>query len=178
MKKTRSLIILFLILSVLLTSCAEEIDVTEPITYEYEGIRMTLPRYMRAGDAEAYGYDLYFDNLKIYVSAKKIDSEILKEEELDEATTPLQYAEHIIEGNSFEKDKIFFENDEQSGKIYFRYVYDDGESAPALYFITVLGEVGNVWYVEMCCEEELAQNYITTFRNWNNLIETYEVKEA
>ena len=175
--KTKVLLILLLIFSVLLTSCAEKIDITELITHEYNGIRMKLPRYMRVGDAAAYNYDMYFDNLKIYVSAKKITEKILEEAELPKTATAAEYVDYIIDANSFEKDKIYFEKDEESGKIYFRYVYDDGQSKPTLYFVTVLGEVGNIWYVEMCCEEEQGSNYITTFRNWVNMIETYEVEE-
>ena len=180
MKKTVAIILLTLVLAFSAVSCAEDIDTTELLTYVNEGLEFSLPRYMRASDPTGTGYDMYFDNLKVFYTVKELDKDTLTELDLPETTTADEYFDHLMQINSLDKDKVFYERDEESKKINFRYIYDNGTETETamMYFVVIVGDPGNLWYIEMCCSEEDSEGMLSTFRSWMNHIEVTDKSET
>ena len=170
----KKIITLVLTLTILFTlaSCGD--DGYEKVTYRDGGIEFFLPSSMRRSTVE--GYDFYFSNLStsMVFTALKIDSEILAEFELDDTATSKEYVDAVLEKGERDKDKMYFEYDERLDQYSFRYTYVDADEYEIFYYVVVTGEPGNIWYVEMCCDNEYSSDYLSTFVTWRKNIRTYD----
>ena len=172
MKRIISALLLILISISCFVSCGD--DGYEDVTYKENGIEFFLPSSMRRFEDE--GYDFYFSNLTtgMIFTAKKLDEEMLKSLDIEYGITAVEYAEEIIERNYLEKDKLHYEYDEKRGHVSFRYNFVDDNEVSVFYYIVVTGEPDNLWYIEMCCDNENSSEYIQTFEVWKKNIKTYE----
>ena len=169
----KKILTLILTLSLLfsLASCRD--DGYEKITYREEGIEFFLPSSMRRSNVE--GYHFYFSNLSttMVFAALKVDSDLLAEFELDATATAGEYVDAVIAKGERDKEKMYFEYDERLDQYSFRYTYVDADDYEIFYYVVVTGDPGNIWYVEMCCENEYSSDYLSTFVTWRKNIRTY-----
>lgn len=169
-------LILFLAVLLFAVSCSDYADKPSyrDIEYKENGLKLVLRNDMQRYEVE--GYDFYFTNVieTVIMTAVKLDEEYLRENEIKKDITAGEYVDLLIEKNKFEKDNIYYEHNEELGTYNFKYVFSDVEAGSDIfYYVTVLGEVGNVWYVEMTCRNEDSEFYLSTFDSWINEIETY-----
>ncbi|MBQ3015824.1 MAG: hypothetical protein IJD79_03485 [Clostridia bacterium] len=174
----KRIITLILLLTVILStvSCSDYADKPSyrDIEYKENGLRLVLRNDMQRYEVE--GYDFYFTNVigTVILSAVKLDEEFLRENEIKTDITAGEYVDYLIEKNEFEKDKIYYEHDEDLGKYNFKYVFSDvGAASEIFYYVTVLGDAGNVWYVEMTCRNEDSEFYLSSFDSWKNDLKAY-----
>ena len=171
MKKILSFLLLAVILTVCFTSCSDDITYTD-ITYRENGLEVVLPEGMRRSYTE--GYDMYFSTPDMIFTATKIDAELLEKNDipLSSDVTSKEYTDFVIK--SFDKDQLYFREDASKNLYNFRYTYEveDGQSE-LFYYVVVIGEPGNVWYIEMCCEQDNSSTYLSDFELWKKYIKTY-----
>ncbi len=174
----KKIINLILLIAVMLSavSCSDYADNPRyhDIEYRENGLKLVLRNDMQRYDIA--DYDFYFTNVigTVIMTAVKLDEKFLTENEIKKDITAGEYVDFLIEKNEFEKDNIYYEHDEHLGMYNFKYVFSDVETGSEIfYYVTVLGEVGNVWYVEMTCRNEDSELYLSTFDSWINELETY-----
>ncbi len=169
MKKTALVLLLTLSLGILLCGCGEEIDITEPQTYVANGLEVTLPLYMRISHSD--NFDIYLDNLSVAFCARHITAEDLATMDLGEGATAKEYVEALIRMREFDKNKIHYEEFTDEGQYTFRYIFEPetGEESTTCY-VVVTGDVGNIWYVEMACANDLFEGNLGMFNDWRQKI--------
>ena len=165
MKKTALVLLLTLSLGILLCGCGENIDITEPQTYVANGLEVTLPLYMRMSHSE--NFDIYLDNLSVAFCARHITEDDLATMELGASATAKEYVETLISMRKFDKSKIHYEEYPEKGQYTFRYIFEPetGEASTSCY-VVVTGDVGNIWYVEMACANDLFEDNLGMFNDW------------
>lgn len=169
-KKILLLLLTFAMLVSVLVSCGEK---KNDITYREEGLELTLPTSMRRSYSSVY--EFYFSTPDSVLTAKKLDGDFMESMAMPKNTTPEEYAEAYISANSLDKSRINYKYDSESGAYRMRYNNSDGENGEdLLHFISILGEPGAVWFVEICCENSKASIYEQTFELWESTIRTYK----
>ena len=143
----------------------------QDITYREGGISFTLPNTMRRTNYE--DYDFYFTNRAVVFTAIKLTDEFFKENELDPSITAEEYTMYCIEKNGLDINQMEYKYDEERGLHNFRYTYDNEEDTNIFYYVVIAGDVGNIWYIEMCCSGDSSSDYIYTFGEWKRTISTY-----
>lgn len=167
----KKILAFILALSTLTLFCSCKGRMYRNVTYKEGGISFTLPNTMRrVPDSE---YDFYFTNRSIVFTANELDEEFFEENDIDENITAEEYAKYCIEKNGLDIEKMNYKTDEERGLYNFRYNYDDENGTNLFYYVVIAGEVGNVWYIEMCCDNDDSQLYISTFGDWKRGISTY-----
>ena len=173
MKKIIAFILTASVLLVL-ASCGDYTDHPEysDVTYKERGLEFTLRNDMRRSETD--DYDFYFTNLAgtMVFSASKVNSKVLSSVGLDSSASPQNYVDAIIERNGFDREMIYYSYDESRGIHSFRYSIGD-DSGGIFYYVAVLGDAGNVWYVEMVCSEEDSGLYVDRFDTFKNSLRTY-----
>ena len=169
MKKTALVLLLTLSLAILLCGCGENIDITEPQTYVANGLEVTLPLYMRMSKSE--NFDIYLDNLSVAFCARQITEEDLESVGLGMDATCAQYVDALIRMREFDKTKIFYEEYPDDGQYTFRYVFEPetGEESTSCY-VVITGNVGNIWYIEMACADDIFEGNLGMFNDWRRQI--------
>ena len=170
MKKTIALL-LTVIMLLSFVGCRRSVKY-ENVTYRESGIEFTLPSSMRRSYVE--GYDYYFSTLAIIFTAVKIDSEFIESSEidLDPSISAKEYVDLITE--EMDKSQMYFNVDESRNLYNFRYTYEDQSSGTEIfYYVIVIGESGNTWYIEMCCDQQDSGTFVETFDEWKMSIKTY-----
>lgn len=157
------------------SSCGDDVEY-ENITYRENGIEFFLPNSMRRFNEE--GYDFYFSNMAagVIFTALKLDQEFLESIDIEYGITAEAYANEVISRNGMEKDKLYYNYDERRNHYNFRYSYVDQNDISVFYYIVITGEPDNLWYIEMCCEEEQSSDYLSTFEVWKKNIKTYSIE--
>ena len=163
--------VIVLILS-LLISCGDDKPVYSDMVYEENGLRFVLPANMRRENAE--GYDLYFSNLAIIFTAIELDEEFLESKGIPTDTDAAGYIDFCIERNGMDRDQIYYLYEEEQMRHSFRYTYSEPDSIDLFYYVVVIGEPGNLWYIEMCCDYEDSGELLSEFETWRKNIRTYE----
>lgn len=171
-KKLLPLLLILILTLGSVVSCDD--DGYENITYREGGIEFFLPSNMRRSSVD--GYDFYFSNLStsIIFTAVEIDAALLSELQIETTVTAEEYIEIIFERNNIDKSKIYYEYDEKRDLYNFRYTYVDEDGYEIFYYIVVVGEPGNLWYIEMLCENEDSETYLSTFEVWKRNVKVYE----
>ena len=171
MKKIITAIIAISLLLACLTSCDDNGNIYEMVNYRENGLELSLPNYMRRSDIE--GYDFYFTNLAIIFTAVKLDAEFLEEKNISPDITGKEYIDIYVERNGLSLDRMGYSYDEENMLHNFRYSYTDGEDMDMFYYVVVVGDVGNVWYIEMVCDQKNSSRYIQSFDVWKKYVSTY-----
>ena len=175
----KSVIFILIVTMILMSavSCTDYADKPhyETIYYKENGIEIVLKNDMQRYDAEEF--DFYFTNVlgTIVVTAFKLDAEFLADNEIKSDVTAKEYVDILIKKNELDKDMIYYEENKKTGAYNFRYTYglEDG-STDVFYYVTVLGDAGNVWYVEMSCLNSDSEMYLPRFETWKNDLRTYK----
>ena len=172
MKKIISAIILVSVLLLGLCACADTVKY-ENVTYRENGIEFFLPSSMRRESVD--GYDFYFSNLaaSIIFTAVKVDEELLRDLDIDGPVNDEEYVNILIERNKLDKEKMYYNYDEVRGHYNFRYSYEDADGFATFYYIVVIGDESNLWYIEMCCKNEDSNTHLETFKTWKRNIKVY-----
>ena len=171
MKKILILILSISLILGTLVSCSENAEYKD-VTYEKDGIKFTLPNTMKQKTME--GYDFYFTNqlASLIFTAVKIDKEMLEKADLSEGITAAEYVDAIIEKNGMEKDKMYYKYNEYHDQYNFRYTFVDQSGFEIFEYVIVTGTPDNLWYIEMCCEQEDSATYLEDFEIWSKSIKT------
>ncbi len=154
-----------------LVACANDSDY-ESVEYRENGIYFILPNTMRRKTVENYEFYFTSEIMGVVFSAKKITREFLSENNIDPEIDAKGYVDTIIEKQSFERDKIYYNYYEDFNQHNFRYNYSEGDSE-VFFYVTVTGETGNLWYVEMYCYNDDSSEYLSMFERWRKTIGTY-----
>lgn len=172
MKKISAFIVALALITLALASCGGGIKY-EDVDYREKGLSFTLPSSMRRSTVT--DHDFEFSTLDAVFYADKVDYETVSEAgvEISESFDAEEYAIAITK--TFDQDQLYFEEDKENMRYSFRYTYGDTEAGESetFFYVVVIGEVGNVWYIEMICEQELSADYIPTFELWEKSIKTY-----
>ncbi len=165
MAKKIILLLLCLTFVLPLVSCGEDVDVNEELTYDLNGITVVLPRYMRRSYSE--DWDFYFDNLSMAMYGKCIDRDVLADMELPATTTRKEYADLFIENRKLDKTKIELTEDAGRATTTFRYIYqpEDGSAAQSCQ-VVLIGDTGNLWFVEISADSETFDEHVSMFKVW------------
>ena len=171
MKRTVCFMFFLSIVMSLLVSCSD--DDYDKITYRENGIEFFLPSSMRRTNSSAY--DFYFTNISagLVFAATKVDEKILSDFDLSKDADAGEYANAIIDNGGHDKEKMYFRYDERLGQYSMRYTYVDEEGYEVFYYVVILGDAGDLWYIEMCCDNSNSSEYIDTFDTWRKNIRTY-----
>jgi len=171
MKRLFSLILLLAIL-LLTVSCREKIDTSELVCHELDGVKFSLPRYMRRAENE--DYDAAFDNMRIFFSVKRITDEMLDTVDVSREDGADAYFNALMSKSGLDKSSVYLERFDHSKLISFRYSYDasrgEGEKDIILYYVILAGEGDNFWYFEICAKEADGIKNISNFETWRNTI--------
>ena len=147
---------------------------TKDVTYRDLGITFTIPSNMRRMSSESYDFYFYNQLNSIVFTALKVDEDFLKTVDIEGGKTSFEYVDIIIEKNNFEQDKLYYKYDEERDQHSFRYTYVDSSGYEMFSYIVVTGPKDNLWYIEMCCNQEDSATYLQSFKNWQKSIFTYE----
>lgn len=170
LKRILALILVAVIAALALVSCSEE---SNDVEYKQNGIQFTLPKSMRQ-NVGATGYDYYFDNLdsSVIFTATKADAELLLENGIDENITLEEYMKICV--GDMDVSKIYLEYDEARRAYSYRYNYTfEGNTSETFFYVVIIGDVGNLWYVEMMCDYETSAETLPAFEVWAASIKTY-----
>ena len=166
MKRIISALLLAVLVLTALCSCGGDKD----IEYREEGLSFTLPKSMRRSNDSVY--EFFLSSPDSLFCAKKLDGDFMESAELSKDTTAGEYADAYIKVNMLDKERIAFTYDESRGAYSFKYNNsDNGEEL--FHYITVIGNPGAIWFIEMCCENENASTYEDTFEIWQRSISVY-----
>lgn len=175
MKRFAAFIMILVLALSLLASCGDYADYPdyENITYKEEGLELTLRNDMRRTETENYVF--YFSNLAgtAALAASKVTAKQLEDEDLAADATAGEFVNCIIEQHELDRDRIYYSHDESRANYSFRYtVGEEGENG-IFYYVVVLGDPGNIWYVEMMCSESDSGLYVSRFDAWKNSLRVY-----
>ena len=172
MKRILCITVALLICVSAFVSCAPKIKF-ETLEYKENGICLYLPDTLKRKEVE--GYELYFlgKTSDVLLTASKLDEEKLSAVGLKSDATAEAYVDAIIEKNQFDKEKLYYQYDEELEQYNFRYNYNDEMETDMFFYVTVLGDPGNIWYIEMCCDTSKSTNYLSTFESWRRGISVY-----
>ena len=156
----------------MMSACADTVQY-ENVTYRENGLEFLLPSSMRRQSVE--GYDFYFSNLAVSVifTAVKIDEEILTKFDVEGRVNAEEYVGMLIEKNKLDKEKMYYNYDELRGHYNFRYSFEDADGYAIFYYVVVIGDESNLWYIEMCCKDEDSSTHLETFKTWKRNIKVY-----
>ena len=143
----------------------------QDITYRENGLTFTLPKSMR----RMYGTDsdFHLSSPDSVFLAKKLDGDFMESQAMPKDTDAKDYATAYIESQRLDKERIDYKEDAERGAYSFKYNQSDtGEDY--YHYVTVLGESGAVWFVEMICLNDKADIYTETFETWQKTIATYK----
>ena len=172
MKRLLAFLFLILTLCSALASCADEVEY-ENIEYRENGLYFVLPNTMRRKTSSKHEFYFTNQNIGLVFSARKLTAEVLESEYITPGVSAGEYVDILIERNNFDKTSIFYTYYESFGHYNFRYMYGETEGEEIFFYVTVLGETDNLWYVEMCCENEVSAEYLSMFERWRKSIGTY-----
>ena len=151
-----------------LSACGKK---NKDVTYREEGLTFTLPSSMRR--AYSSECEFHFSTPDSAFLAKKLTAEFMESQELSKDTTAKQYAAAYIENQMLDSTRIDYKEDPERTAYSFKYnASDTGEDY--FHYITILGEVGNIWFVDIVCENDKADIYTDTFEIWQASIRTYK----
>ena len=168
LKKTLLLLLATVMIIASVCSCG---DNSSDVTYREEGLEMTLPKSMRRSLSSTY--EFYFSTPDSVLTAKKLDGAFMESMEMSASTTAEEYADAYIDANNFDKSRINYTHDAERGA--YRMRYNNSENGEELlHFISILGEPGAIWFVEIVCENDKASIYEATFETWESSIRTYK----
>ncbi|MBE6636042.1 MAG: hypothetical protein E7617_07590 [Ruminococcaceae bacterium] len=158
-----------LILSAILASVISCNDkpTYEEVTYSENGLTLKLRSNMRRSYVE--GYDFYFSNLAIVLTATKFDAEFLTSQGVSADIDAQGYTEEYIKRRELDKEMIYYLAEPEYNRYSFRYTYVQDGSELFLY-IVIIGGPGNLWYVEVCCDQEDSEIYLPEFETWRKNI--------
>jgi hypothetical protein len=168
--KFRKLLILLLVAATLtsLIACGKD---NNDITYREEGLTFTLPKSMRR--MYGTGNEFHLSSPDSVFVAKKLDGDFMLSQALPADTTPKEYVDAYIENQLLDRERIDFKEDASRGTYSFKYNQSDaGEDY--YHYVTVLGESGAIWFIEMMCLNDKADIYTETFEMWQKTISTYK----
>ncbi len=167
MKKISAVILIIISLISAFVSCKSDF---EDITYREDGISFTLPNTMRKSNLE--GYDLYFTNTAVSFAVKKIDEEVCNEISLKKDASAKEYVDFFAAKIEIDLEDAGYSYDDRNGAHSFKYI-QSGEDWSLNYYIAVVGEAGNIWHIEMWCEETYYEDYLPIFGEWRRSISVY-----
>ena len=173
----KRILTILLLISVALSfaSCTDYRDnpTYSTITYKEKGLEISLRNDMNRYESEEY--DFYFANTigTILFTAFELDGEFLAKNSLSADITAGEYVDYILKKSGLDKDELYYEENTKKGVYSFRYTFDDQNSSKIFYYVVILGEPGNVWYVEMTCANDDSERYLARFEDWRNTIKTY-----
>ncbi len=167
MKKIISLLLIIISLITLFVSCDSDF---KDVTYKEDGITFTLPNTMRKSSME--GYDFYFTNTAVNFAGKKIDEEFCEILSLKNDISAKEYIDYFTAERELPLEELNYKYDEQR-KIH-NFVYSQKpDEITLVYYAVVTGEPGNVWIIDMWCEEEYYENNLNSFGEWKRSISAY-----
>ncbi len=175
------IIISLLIFSVLFSavSCSDYADRPnyESIAYKENGFSIVMRNDMQRYESE--DWDFYFANVigTVALTASKLDEDFLNEIGVKTDITAGEYADYVIGKIGLEKENLYYEKDKSRESYSFRYSYGESEETAAFYYVVVIGEAGNIWYVEMTCLNSDSEMYLSRFLEWHESIELYTPTE-
>lgn len=173
MKKRILAFILLLCAAIsVLASCAEDAEY-ESIEYRENGIYFILPNTMRRKASENYEFYFTSEIMGVTFGAKKLTDDFLQSEGIDSGITAGDYVEMIIDRQSFDKDKIYYRYFEDSKQYNFRYTYAPEDDVEYFFYVTVTGDPGNLWCIEMWCDDEKSAEYLPMLERWRKTVGTY-----
>ena len=173
MKKIIALLLIISALLISFSSCDDDKNIYEIIEYRENGIEFSLPNYMRRSVVE--GYDFYFTNLSIVYTAVKLDSEFLESKNLAPGISGKEYIDVYVERNGLDLERMSYTYEDDRILHNFRYTFGDETSGMEMfYYVVVVGEQGNLWYIEMCCKYEDSATCLSSFEVWKKYIKTYK----
>ena len=177
-KRFSAILILALCAMLVLASCSDYADYPEyrDVVYREGGLEVTLRNDMSRYDSE--NYDLYFANTigSMVLAASKADADMLAQVGAPEDADARTYADVIIKRNEFDRELIYYSYDASRNSCSFRYsVGEEGQSG-AFYYVVIIGDAGNLWYVEMVCSEADSGLYVDRFDGWAKTMRTYDAE--
>lgn len=177
-KRIAAILTLALCALLVLASCSDYADYPEyrDVVHRESGLELTLRNDMSRYDSE--NYDLYFTNTiaSMALAASKADAQMLAQVGAPEDADAQTYADVIIKRNEFDREMIYYSYDESRKSCTFRYsAGDEGESG-VFYYVVIIGEAGNLWYVEMVCSEADSGLYVDRFDSWAKALRTYDAE--
>ena len=173
MRKILAMIVLLSVV-ILVPSCDyRDVPKYEDITYRENGLEFKLPNDMKRLDSDEY--DFYFVNIieTVIFTAAKLDSEFVVKNDIEYDLTAEEYVNTFIKRNNLNKEDLYYAFDENTGRHSLRYTFAEAGSSEIFYYVVVLGDVGNVWYLEMVTANEDSSRYLGTFENWSKSVRTY-----
>ena len=170
LKSLCSILLLSLICCAVLASCNGKPVYTDKV-YEENGLKLRLPENMRRSDID--GYDFYFSNLAIVFTAVKFDSQFLTDQGVSADIDAKGYAEAYVEKRQLDKKSIYYLEEPEYDRYSFRYTYTLEDGSDVFYYVVIIGTSGNLWYIEMTCDQENSGDYITEFEVWRKNMKTY-----
>ncbi len=171
MKKILAAFLILLALLSVLVSCG---SIYKDVNYKENGIAFTLPNTMRR--VTNSDYDFYFTNTVVVFTANELDEEYYEELSLDPNMTAKEYLDHLMKSNNMDLDQMEYKYDSEKNIHNFRYT-SESEENNLFYYVVITGEPGNIWYIEMCCEEDYYEDYLSTFGEWKRSIYAYNETE-
>ena len=135
MKRLFSLLIIIAVLLLTASCSGDKIDTSELKTYELDGVKFSLPRYMRRTATE--GYDASFDNMMIFFMVKRVSDDMLETMGTAREDGAEKYLDALLKKSGLDKNEVFYENLEHRALKSFRYSYDASEGE---------GEKNNIFY--------------------------------
>ena len=160
----RTKITAFLLVILTLAACLVSCSDTNDITYTEEGMTFTLPKNMRRTSSSVY--EICFTTLATGFNAMRLDKEKLAELGLPEGMTADEYKDFFIEENEIDGEQIELEYDEELKAYVFHYSLSTDEEAYTFFYTMVFEGNDAPYFVSMTCDNELANDYVPTFKIW------------
>ena len=172
MKKIISRALAVALALITLVSCGNSVKF-EDVEYRENGLSVTLPNTMRRQDNEDYTFYFSGMSMDVIFSAMKITDEFLESVELESGVSAGEYVDTIIARRGLEKSKLYYKYYEEKNQYNFRYNYVSESGYEMFFFVTVMGNSDNLWYIEMCCDADESSAYLDTFEIWRRNLKTY-----
>jgi hypothetical protein len=135
-------------------------------TYTELGLTFTIPSNMIKSKME--DYEICYASYSSSFMAKKLDAKFFDQENLSHDTTAEEYVEFFFEINSLDPEQCEVKYDERQNAYKFHFSNStDNVKYYFNYCVVITGSEG-LWYVNMTCEHDNAQGFLSTFETWGN----------